>query len=426
MNCAACCSIIDCNEEYLRCLIDSCNKTYHLLCTGVKTPTESRNDWICPECRCTAKKGGDNSLTPVGTTKKSQDNNITHRKKLPLPCLSDESFNAQTSELLTDEVKILRQEVQTLKSQISHAVSLIINYDSKMASYVSEVKELNRRLETATNFVSDTAVAQLSPAPIAANGGTGIPTDTQYLAQSQLESINLALAPPTAAEPQLDTSVATLVTQITQSTDQPQPDMAVVTVGAPAKKRRKRTQVRIEGKAFHEKLSPGLESFPSLPQHKQAQTLTEQVARVRVDAPTISSQQSLYTEQWTEVRKGRPASLCGTADPAKTTLKAVEPRKYIHLWNMESNVNEISDYLRQLCPTGTCTVQELSPRGDYKSYKIGVPIGAYDVFFSTDVWPVNARIKAWVSYQRPTGMTIENTRNSTIGNNQLFRGSNKA
>lgn len=138
---------------------------------------------------------------------------------------------------------------------------------------------------------------------------------------------------------------------------------------------------------------------------------------IKGDSP-ITVSQIPDTEQWTEVKKRRtqrPASLCGTADSKKTTLKAVEPRRYIHLWNMESDADDVRDYLRELCPVGTCTVQELTPRGDYKSYKIGVPVAYYDVCFTTEVWPVNARIKNWVTYKKPvkSAQDTQSFRNSS-------------
>lgn len=123
-------------------------------------------------------------------------------------------------------------------------------------------------------------------------------------------------------------------------------------------------------------------------------------------------------KQWIEVKKRsrRPPSLCGTAGPAVTSLKAVEARSYIHLWNMESSAEEIRDYLRQLCPAGICTVEELTPKGAYKSYKLGIPAVFRESCMSANVWPVNARIKAWISYGQPMGPW------KSTNNNQPFRG----
>ncbi|PZC70519.1 hypothetical protein B5X24_HaOG215757 [Helicoverpa armigera] len=79
--------------------------------------------------------------------------------------------------------------------------------------------------------------------------------------------------------------------------------------------------------------------------------------------------------EWIEVKKRnhrqRQKPLHGTADPLAIKLKAMEIRKYFHLWNMASDVDEVRQYLSQLYPAANCSVEELSARGDYKSYKIG-------------------------------------------------------
>lgn len=95
----------------------------------------------------------------------------------------------------------------------------------------------------------------------------------------------------------------------------------------------------------------------------------------------------------------RPTSMRCTGSPTKMTLRAVERRKFIHLWNMVSSLEEVSQYLKELYPADTCIVEELKPKGNYKSYKIGVPEVHYDTCFAADIWPDNARLKAWVPFR---------------------------
>lgn len=103
--------------------------------------------------------------------------------------------------------------------------------------------------------------------------------------------------------------------------------------------------------------------------------------------------------QWRVVDRSKPkrriTSVRCTAGPNVTTLLAVEHRKHIHLWNMVSGVEDIRAYMQTLCPNGTCTVDELKPKGEYKSYKIGVPAKFIDKCLSPEVWPENARVKMW-------------------------------
>ncbi|CAK1546378.1 unnamed protein product [Leptosia nina] len=64
-----------------------------------------------------------------------------------------------------------------------------------------------------------------------------------------------------------------------------------------------------------------------------------------------------------QIKSRHPPLLQGTAGPNVTFLRAVESRKYLHLWNMESNVDEVHEYLQQLCPGKNCTVEQLKSRG---------------------------------------------------------------
>lgn len=111
---------------------------------------------------------------------------------------------------------------------------------------------------------------------------------------------------------------------------------------------------------------------------------------------TVATRAQCHRNYSRQVRQKsrKQESVLGTANASVTTLKAVEVKKYIHLWNMESEAEEVQEYLRILCPTGTCTVDKLTPKGSYKSYKVGVPVAYYDKCLSGDVWPFNARIKA--------------------------------
>lgn len=123
-------------------------------------------------------------------------------------------------------------------------------------------------------------------------------------------------------------------------------------------------------------------------------------------------------------KKRRPSPLCGIADPAAIKLRAVVALKYIHLWNMASDAEDIRQYLNQLYPADTCIVEELKLRRDYKSYKIGVPLAQYDQYFSTNVWPINAKIKPWINYRRTSRMTWSANNTEVIVSSQTFRTTN--
>lgn len=333
MSCAACCTVILDGEDFLRCTQEECGKRYHYLCTGGSKPAESSATnlvaWICPECNCKSKRGGDNSHTPVGVSKKTRDSNITYRKKV------DTELNTEFHLSLSSEIHSLRLEVSVLKDQLTQAVSLISRYETKLEKYTSAVETLHSKLDKSEVYHT-AAIPSLQSKP----------KETSPVKTSNLKRKYAAK-------------------KSTQTTLRP---VQQVHTGE------------------------STQSGSSMSQ-----------SSIHRDAPTQlpSTQDAEDRQQWTEVRRNRrPASLCGTAGPTITTLRAVEPRSYIHLWNMESSVDDIREYLRQLCPGGSCTVVELSTKGDYKSYKIGVPVAYHETCMSADVWPVNARLKKWIVYNR--------------------------
>lgn len=138
-------------------------------------------------------------------------------------------------------------------------------------------------------------------------------------------------------------------------------------------------------------------------QHEATPVVSQDVPAGESDVPPTGLDAGDHSgtseEGWRTVARRRSqrrfSSVRCTAGPNVTSLKAVEQRKFIHLWNMISEEHEIYAYLQTLCPGKTCTVEELKPRGDYKSFKIGVPPELFDKCLSPDCWPDNARVRTW-------------------------------
>lgn len=264
--------------------------------------------------------------------------------------------NLESTLSLSSDISCLRKEVSLLRDQLSRAVSLIESYETKLAGYSSSVEVLNDRFNKREACYLSAVVAP---------------------GQSQPEN-----ALPVKVHVPSNTLKPTLKQKMSKKNTQIPPRPAVPMRG-PGKTILPETVPEDTGSVSVEVLSLPCSAVQNQHHHHQ-------------DAEDM--------QQWTEVRRNRrPTSLCGTAGPAVTSLKAVEPRTYIHLWNMESCADEIRNYLRELCPNESCTVVELPTKGDYKSYKIGVPVAYHETCLSPEVWPVNARIKTWIVYsRRPT------------------------
>lgn len=406
MSCGGCGTVIPESEDFLQCTIDGCRKIFHLPCVGEKT--QSVSEWVCPECRCSSKRGGDNSLTPVGASKKHRDANVTLRKNISSYNQIDENIYQSENEQLSVEIRSLRQEMASLANELRKAVSLITSYETKLEYYAGQVQSVHtflkvREPETAYSVAVAAACCPhescRSPLPTSSSlvatpppvscplGSSGVPAPVST--HSKVATVSCPPGPCGAPLPSRPSSSSTATTTAACLPVSSKVPPAVGAVSKTAKGMKMRTQP----------VPPASRTMRVLPDYPVQEGRTSPAA-VSSRCPAEDSQ------PWTEVGRGRrrrPSSLCGTAGPTVTSLKAVEPRSLIHLWNMESGAEDIREYLKQLCPDALCTVTELTPKGDYRSYKIGVPVAYYETCMSTDVWPVNARIKAWVTHQKPYG-----------------------
>ncbi|CAH1642619.1 unnamed protein product [Spodoptera littoralis] len=358
MICSACNNAIEGEEDYLSCT--RCDKLYHLICTGLQAPKNVTNIWVCPECQCANKRGGDNSFTPVGP---SQDPNVTLRRKA---MTNSPLFEYNERSDLICEMNALRSEMSGLKELLTKALSLVSSHEDKLQKYALQVEQLNKRLEKYENSsLNNKYVTQTQPKTSIATTavGTNIGKRNEKVTKMDIAQIT---------SPNLITNF------------EPSPmDLAGT-----------------------QKTAKGSESTPTAVQNNDDNTETE----------------------WKLVKRRnprRPTPLHGSADPAVINLKAVETRKFLHLWNMASGIEDVRQYVNQLCPTGTNTVEELTPRGDYKSYKVGIAAEYWDTCYCNDVWPMNAKIKPWVHLRRPT-RTIRTgggvSGASNVSQQQSFRG----
>jgi ribosomal protein L37AE/L43A len=79
MSCSGCLLNLALGEEVIKCTSKGCKQTFHSACTNSSRLTQDEvNIWICPDCSAKARKGGDNSGTPV----RNCTENVTMRKKV--------------------------------------------------------------------------------------------------------------------------------------------------------------------------------------------------------------------------------------------------------------------------------------------------------------------------------------------------------
>ncbi|KAI5640060.1 hypothetical protein NE865_07474 [Phthorimaea operculella] len=105
---------------------------------------------------------------------------------------------------------------------------------------------------------------------------------------------------------------------------------------------------------------------------------------------------------WTEVKKKRPRSsvsgvMRGTAPPELSIIEAAERQRYIHLCYVKAGTTDeqVRSYLVSICNSDKCTVQALRARGDYASFKLGVPSHLFDTVMAPSNWAKDICIKPW-------------------------------
>lgn len=144
MLCAGCKSSIK-DNKFTKCTLNKCDKRFHLLCVGLEGPAS--DSWVCPDCRSTMRKGGDNSATPV-----RQSDNVTLRRLKPTTLLETTQIDAPSPSALSelaDEIRLLRAEVSTMKSEFETAISALKQFDTRLDALANTVSAFDTRLNIA-------------------------------------------------------------------------------------------------------------------------------------------------------------------------------------------------------------------------------------------------------------------------------------
>lgn len=352
--CAACQMELSVGEEFLQCMVESCGKLYHYECNNKTLSADEKAIWVCPECTCSIRKGGGNCDIVVGTPpnvknvslrKPTSGSTSTQQRQRP----SEADISMPTSAAL--EIQLLREQITYLTEQLADAVITIGRYHTALTICTGKVEAISERL---------------------------------LVLEHSFESRG----------------------QSATTTTIPAPGEEVVKSDKP-RKPRKRSHNRINREKQHVTKAVKKPDIPVFVPPNETTTITTPHANnSEVIEQSSSRTENIYTDdlddftggKWEEFRarkQRRLTSIRCTAGSTVTSLRAVEERKHIHLWNMVSGADEVREYLQILCPGGTCTVEALKSRGDYKSYKLGVPVAYFDKCISADVWPVNARVKMW-------------------------------
>ncbi|KAJ2937510.1 hypothetical protein O0L34_g18654 [Tuta absoluta] len=149
---------------------------------------------------------------------------------------------------------------------------------------------------------------------------------------------------------------------------------------------------------------------PCLDTTSQIQSIIEEHQNSAIVNSTIMNQD----DAWIEVGKKPSRSTLtnvtrGAAPPRTTRLEAAERVKYLHLYYVKSGTTkeQVLDYLDSICGAGMSTVEVLKSRGNYASFKLGVPSKVSTTVMSPQYWVEDICIKPWQNFRANKSSKVE-------------------
>lgn len=145
-----------------------------------------------------------------------------------------------------------------------------------------------------------------------------------------------------------------------------------------------------------------LPMLPSQPAQVPPITTYATVARSTV----ITENNDSINNKWMEVnnmKRNNPIKRGG--NKSTLLLKAVERKKFLHVWRLDKSTTEdsLNEYIRNVLGNDIdLKIHKIIPRieKDYASFKIGLSEENYEKLSHPDIWPVNVEFSEWIWFRR--------------------------
>lgn len=391
-NCCAGCRAILTNRLFLGCKL--CYQNYDLECANISKERflnimseEQKENYECPACMCKKPKNG-NHNNPVGR----QDNHIsivdlidadssnvgpeaqfasnnssehvTFRNRQRKDAFVAENTFMDELVRLSSVRAIIRDEFERIIDQ--RLVKLFSKYDEEQTTRnIKTQQALNGISEKVTLLEQRVNALECELASKSNETFQQTPVIT-------IEKDNLKVRKPLPTTPKQKPSSTGKDTsdlaKLSEKQDQEPVQCAVTTV------------------------VPAAPAGPSLP------TLSGDSYRISNNTSVINEKNIAYSKIAAKPKRSL-GFLRGSA-PANESLPqlmAAEQQRYIHLCyvQMGTSDQQVKDYVNAITGAGTCSVESLKARGQYASFKIGVPTTLYDSVMEPEKWPINVCIKPW-------------------------------
>lgn len=126
------------------------------------------------------------------------------------------------------------------------------------------------------------------------------------------------------------------------------------------------------------------------------------MARKAADAKVENSSGN----DWMEVKNNRRSiPLKRGGNNTIASLKAVERKKFLHVWRLEKDTSEdsLNVYIRQMLGDAyEILIQRMSTRTerDYPSFRTGVTESNFEKLCDSALWPINVEFSEWIWFRR--------------------------
>ncbi|XP_063390040.1 uncharacterized protein LOC134675641 [Cydia fagiglandana] len=434
--------------RYMKC--NKCDQSYDLLCAGLALDRyqtlsiEDLNSWICMDCRSTIPKTG-NTETPVRLFP-----SLSH-------CLGNDSSIAEIVDTSVldlengfENVTIGRGQYKSQNSQNIHRVDelpkcvcggstlrTIIREELKafftdrnpswlLDAVLPKTSKLTQLMNEVLNTQAE-LLARLNDFTTLPSSVT--PSSTCTKAQSANISTHL---PPKPETPKLYLPISTTgnsvgrvnspnkLTAPSPKQQQPVPDRAPPPVHTePATKSQESRKVNLFNGDASENNSLGntfaiadnasawknvqyrrgrMSNTPSDGVRDRNGTEGESGGGSHSGSDDRGHRRSSRVNGRTVGRAGAEGGVCrGTAPPGTTVLSAAERLQQLHLCYVQegTTAEQVREHLNTICESDLCTVESLKPRGNYSSFKLGVPSKFSELVLSANNWAQGICVKYW-------------------------------
>ncbi|KAG7310847.1 hypothetical protein JYU34_003678 [Plutella xylostella] len=437
--CAGCLKPIP-GRTYLTC--STCTEKYDLDCANVSfqryrntMTADHKKAWICDTCYCKKPKTGNlnTPLRPEKTTSPSKQNsalnqgenskNVTRRTKPSQPvCItvhsdeetipSEKDSTASTPNTWISGMEILLRKSleemkQELKEEFKKALTNMSQEQGKIKeelfAVISELRTENLKLRSEIKYMieeGNKSVISLGTQPAAPPPSTNSRRGKAVKANmKETASPGKHVGPAPATAPLVlpaPSAPSASVSQATSTTLGPAGSSAV-------------SEPLVTSAPF---------AYPAPPAPRAPLAISAPLAQSEPASPPVPSYATAVAEgsngqgqkqesEWKEVKSKIKRNPINRGQNSMAILKAVERKKYLHVWRLKKDITEenMTEFIKEVIGSDSdIEVTKLKPKIDrsYASFKVGVSERKFEQLINPEKWPLDVEYSEWTWFRPST------------------------